>query len=243
LVLKSQDLKENDKIITLFTEKLGKISAVAKGAKKSKNKFMSLSLPFCYGSYVVFKGKNLYTLNEGEITKSFQSLLNDLETLSYASYVCELIDIALVEEESNGQLFKEFITVFYLMEKRVIDIELLIHAFEIKLLYHSGYYMQLENCVICKSPINTSDYINLQYLGGVCKECGKAHSMKISFSTYNSLKYLIRTSIENVYKLSLSNESKAEMSKLLSYVISDSFGRKPKSLETYNFLKGVGINE
>lgn len=242
MVLKTQDLKENDKIIWLFTEKLGKISVIAKGAKRSKSKFMSLTLPFCYGNFVVFKGKSLYTLNEGEITNSFQSLLNDLESLSYASYLCELIDIALVEDESNRELFKEFITVFYLMEKNVIDIELLIRAFEIKLLYHSGYYMQMDHCTICKTPISTSDYINLQYLGGICKDCNKINGMKISYSTYNSLKYLIKTPIENVYKLSLSSDTKLELNKLLSYIISDSFGRKPKSLETYNFLKGVEIN-
>lgn len=242
MVLKTQDLKENDKIIWLFTEKLGKISVIAKGAKRSKSKFMSLTLPFCYGNFMVFKGKNLYTLNEGEITNSFQSLLNSLESLSYASYLCELIDIALVEDESNRELFKEFITVFYLMEKNVIDIELLIRAFEVKLLYYSGYYMQMDNCTICKTPINTSNYMNLQYLGGVCKDCNKINGMKISYSTYNSLKYLIKTPIENVYKLSLSSDTKLEMNKLLSYIISDSFGRKPKSLETYNFLKGVEIN-
>lgn len=241
--MKTQDLKENDKILTLFTEKLGKISAVAKGAKKSKSKFMSLSLPLCYGNYVVFKGKSLYTLNEGEITNSFQSLLDDLETLSYASYLCELADIALVEEESNRALFRDFITVFYLLEKNVIDIELLARAFEIKLLNHSGYYMQMDQCVICKKPISTSNYINFQYLGGVCKDCNKTHGMKIGYSTYNSLKFLIKTPIENVYKLSLSKEAKVELNKLLAYIISDSFGRKPNSLETYNFLKGVEINE
>lgn len=91
----------------VFSEKLGKISVIAKGAKKNRSKLFSSTLSFCYGNYNVYKGKGMYTLNEGDIIDSFQSLLSDLETITYASYFCELIDIALNEEESNRQLFKD----------------------------------------------------------------------------------------------------------------------------------------
>lgn len=110
-------------------------------------------MPFCYGDFVLFKGKNLYTLNEGEIIDSFQILLKDLYSLTYASYLCELIDIAMVEEESNRELFKDFITVFYLMENKAVDYDLLMRAFELKLISYSGYNLNLDNCVICKEHI------------------------------------------------------------------------------------------
>ena len=48
----------------------------------------------------------MYTLNEGEIIDSFQSLLGDLETITYASYFCELIDISMTEETSVSSLNK-----------------------------------------------------------------------------------------------------------------------------------------
>ena len=67
MVLKTQDMKEADKLVWLYTEKLGKVSAVAKGAKRSKSKFLSSTLPFCYGEYVLFKGKNLYTISDSEV--------------------------------------------------------------------------------------------------------------------------------------------------------------------------------
>ena len=85
VVIKTQDLKENDKLVWLYSENLGKITAVAKGAKGGRSKFMSSTLPFCYGEYVVFKGKSLFTINECEIIDSFQALIGDLESLTYAS--------------------------------------------------------------------------------------------------------------------------------------------------------------
>jgi DNA repair protein RecO (recombination protein O) len=181
----------------------------------------------------------MYTLNEGELIDSFQSLLNDLESLSYASYICELIDIAVVEDESNRHLFKDFITVLYLMQKNAMDYEVLARAFEVKLIAASGYSFGLDNCSICRKRISTSDYFNFDYLGGICGECSKTGGVKVSYSTYNALRYLTKTPIENVYRLSLTQENKQELNRVLSYIIVNNFGRKPNSLETLNFLKGV----
>ena len=54
VVIKTQDYKENDKLVWLYTDELGKITAVARGAKRSKSKLLAITLPFCYGEYLVF---------------------------------------------------------------------------------------------------------------------------------------------------------------------------------------------
>ena len=110
MIIKTQDYKENDKLLWIFTERLGKITAIAKGAKKSKNKLMALSMTFSFGQYMIFKGKNLHNLSEGRIINSFQGLLKDFEKLTYGSYLCDLIDISMPEGEVNEALFKDFVT-------------------------------------------------------------------------------------------------------------------------------------
>ncbi|MDU2157917.1 DNA repair protein RecO, partial [Clostridium sp.] len=101
VVIKTKEFKENDKLVWLYTNNLGKITAIAKGARKSKSKLLSLTLPLCYGEYVLFKGKSLFNLQEGKITNSFQGLLDNLDKLTYSSYICELIDICVEEGEVN----------------------------------------------------------------------------------------------------------------------------------------------
>ncbi|MDO7202942.1 DNA repair protein RecO [Paraclostridium bifermentans] len=48
IVLRSARYKENDLILTIFTRKLGKISAIAKGAKRNKSSLLSSSQVFSY---------------------------------------------------------------------------------------------------------------------------------------------------------------------------------------------------
>jgi len=235
--LKTQDLKEADKLVWLYTEKLGKISAVARGAKRSKSKFLASTLPFCFGEYIVYKGRSLYNISEGAIINSFQELMGDLDHLTYASYLCELIDIAVQEEESNRELFKTFVSCFYLMSKKVVDLEVMARAFEVKLLEATGYGLNLEYCCQCKSKINTSNYISFQYGGGVCNQCEKVNGMYVSYATYNILKFLSKLSIDKVYRVSMKTEEKDELYRVLSIIIAQNYTRKPKSLEIYAFLK------
>ncbi|RXI40352.1 DNA repair protein RecO [Clostridium tetani] len=237
LVIKTQDYKEWDKIIWFFTEKFGKISVIAKGAKKNSNKFFPVSLPFCYGNYIFYKGRGMYTLNEGEIMESFQELLSDLETITYASYFCELIDICLPEGESNRVLFKEFVTTFYLMRTRAVDLETLARVFELRILKATGYELSLDKCSICKEKITSSNYISLQFLGGLCNNCNKSNGIDISNASYNIIKYLNKLPLEKTYRITIPDNLKNEIYDILKYIISQNYIRRPKSLEILNISK------
>ncbi|MDS0524045.1 DNA repair protein RecO [Clostridium sp. SHJSY1] len=237
VIIKTQDYKENDKLVWMYTDELGKITNIARGAKKSKSKLFAVTLPLCYGEYLIFKGKNLYNLQEGKIINSFQGLLNNLDKLTFSSYICELIDIALLEGESNKWLFKEFITTLYLLNTDAIDYEMLIRTFELKLLKATGYGLTLDNCTICKKKISSANYISLSYYGGVCEECTKEHGLYISKGTYNALRFLIKTPSEKIYKLNLSDDIKKEIEKVTTFMISSSYAKRPKSLEMLNYIK------
>ena len=146
VILKSQDYRENDKLIWIYTEEAGKVTAIARGSKKSKSKFLSITLPLCFGEFSLFKGKSLYNLQEGKIINSFQGLLNNLDKLTYSSYVCELIDICVEDNEQNIALFRDFITCLYLLNTDALDYELLIRSFELKVLKSTGYGLIFDRC-------------------------------------------------------------------------------------------------
>lgn len=237
VIIKTHDYKENDKLIWLYTEKLGKITAIGRGAKKNKSKLFAITLPLCYGDYMVFKGKNLFNLQEGKIINSFQGLMGNLDKLTYSSYLCELIDIALMDGESNRSLYRDFVTTLYLLDTDAIDYELLIRAFELRLLRATGYGLILDKCVICKKKLKVSNYISLSNFGGVCDECPKTHGLHISKGAYNALRFLLNTNLEKIYMLNLSKEIKKEIERVTTYIISSNYAKKPKSLEMLNYLK------
>ena len=67
IVLKSVTYKENDLILTIFTRKLGKISAIARGAKKSKSTLLSSSQIFAYANFTLKKEGNMYRVKRKRV--------------------------------------------------------------------------------------------------------------------------------------------------------------------------------
>jgi DNA repair protein RecO (recombination protein O) len=186
---------------------------------------------------VLFKGRNLYTINEVTIIDSFQQLLRNLETITYASYFNELIDIAMENEEVNKQLFKELVTSFYFIKNDVMDIEVLARAFETKILRATGYELNFNQCVRCRKKITISNNIDLQSYGPICKDCEKENSIYISNPTYNTLKFLNNFGMDKINRIVVSKTSKIELYKILSIIIAQNYTRSPKSLEMFDYLK------
>ena len=237
VIIKVQDYKENDKLLWMYTEELGKVTCIAKGAKRSKSQLLSVTLPLCFGEYLLFKGKNLYNLQEGKIINSFQGLLNNLEKLTYSSYLCELIDICVENDEVNSALFKEFMICLYLLSTDAIDYELLVREFELRLLEATGYNLELDRCCICKKKISVADYISLSHYGGVCDECNKEYGFFISKPAYNALRFLKNTSMDKVYRLNVNDEIKKQMERVITNIIANNYSKRPKSLEMLSYIK------
>ncbi|GAB6169650.1 DNA repair protein RecO [Clostridium carnis] len=237
VVIKTKEFKENDKLVWLYTEDLGKVTAIARGARKSKSKHFSLTLPLCYGEYVLFKGKSLFNIQEGRLNNSFQGLLSNLDKLTYSSYLCELIDICMEDGEVNKEIFKEFLTCMYLLNTDALDYELLIRSFELKLLKATGYGLNLDACTSCRKKIGVSNYISLSHFGGVCEECSREHGLYISKPAYNALRFLNNTPMDKIYRLHVNSDVKKDIGKVTTFIISSNYSKKPKSLEMLNYIK------
>ena len=85
LVLRSVNLGESDRLITIFTKECGNISAMVKGARTLKNRNMSASLQFCYSTFVLYKKGDKYWVRESNLIESFFGIRDSIEGLSLAA--------------------------------------------------------------------------------------------------------------------------------------------------------------
>ncbi|WP_054875304.1 DNA repair protein RecO [Oxobacter pfennigii] len=232
IVLKHTYLGEADKIITLFTDSLGKVQAVAHGARKAKSKLMSSTQAFAYCEFVLYKGKSLYTVSQTEIKASFQVLLNDLHTLTYSSYLMELVDVLILEGEENIELFSLLLKTLYLMTEGNLDKELIVRAFELKAISQSGYMPQFDNCILCGSSLNLIKFSSR--LGGVlCSKCSEndRFAVKIDLPSVNTMKFFIKNHIEKVRVLKINLSIKNYMKKIMKNYIKYHLDKDFKSLD------------
>ncbi|MBO5328139.1 MAG: DNA repair protein RecO, partial [Clostridia bacterium] len=78
IVLKAVDYKDNDKLLTLFSPTLGKITAGARGVKKPTAKLAFATQPFCFAEYVLAEKGGRYTVTSAYLHESFFALREDV---------------------------------------------------------------------------------------------------------------------------------------------------------------------
>jgi DNA repair protein RecO (recombination protein O) len=155
LVLHRLNLGETDKILTLYTREHGKLSAVAKGARRAGSRLSGATELFTLSRLQLAIGKTLDIVTQCEIQASFPSLRNDLERLARATYFCELLDRLTVERDaaSSDELCDLTVSALHLLEHVQTYLDGVVHAYELHLLAALGYAPVLDRCVRCGSPL------------------------------------------------------------------------------------------
>ena len=78
IVVKAIDYKDSDKLLTLFSPTLGKITAGIKGVKKPKAKLAFCAQPFCFAEYVLAEKEGRYTVTSAYLHEGFFELRLDV---------------------------------------------------------------------------------------------------------------------------------------------------------------------
>mgnify|MGYP000126760732 CR=1 FL=1 len=194
IVLKTRELGEADKIVTLYCRDQGKVRAVARGSRRPRNRLSSGTQLFTYGEFLLSEGKNLDAISQAEIRESFRGLREDLARMAYASYVMELTGEMVEAKEPNEPLFLLLLGVLHLLgEDDPGNHETIVRFFELKLLTLLGYRPHLRNCVSCSNP--EVSFFSPALGGMVCRRCreqvpGATEVVKVAPGTVQAMRKL-----------------------------------------------------
>jgi DNA repair protein RecO (recombination protein O) len=168
VIVRTRNLGEADKIVTMYTSARGKIVAVARGARRTRNRLLGVTQVFTHGRYLMFEGKSMDTLSQGEIIHSFQEIRDDLEKMAAAMYICELVDAFVEVEEANQETFDLISNTLRMIETGVVKFAL--RVFELKIMQQLGYEPQLQTCTHCGGSV--AEQVMFSREGGaVCESC------------------------------------------------------------------------
>ncbi len=140
--IKSFDLGEADRIITLFSRERGKIRSVAKGARRIRSRFGGRLELLCQHRVLLLEGKDLDQLQQSETIDPFFSLKEDMNTLSTALYLAWIVDKGTEEKHANEALYRLLVDCLTLL-KQGQDVVAVRHVFQKKVLEIEGIMPQL----------------------------------------------------------------------------------------------------
>src|SRR5690348_7768055 len=101
VVLKTTPLRESDLLVVLYTTTHGRVSAVARGARKSQRRFAGALQLLVLGRYQLGRRPRgeLWGLDAAEVEREWTQLASDVFAVAHASYIAELVGALLPPEQ------------------------------------------------------------------------------------------------------------------------------------------------
>jgi DNA repair protein RecO (recombination protein O) len=213
IVLRHADWGEADRLVTLFTREQGKMRAIVKGARKITSRKAGHLEPFTQVKLQLARGRDLFIVTQADTVDAYLPLRENLVLTGYTSYVVELLDRFVYEQEgANPTLFRLLADSL----KRLAgdgDTWLAVRYYEMRLLDFLGFRPQLFKCGNCGREIKAEDQFFSFSLGGViCSRCGQGlpHLKSISVETLKYLRHFQRSSYSEATRALPGLEARAE---------------------------------
>lgn len=218
IIIAENNMGDFDKMLTMLTPGVGKISCVAKGARRPNSALLAGTQFLCFGEYVMYRGKEHYTINSCESIEVFYNLRTDLDKLNVAVNITKIIQDVTNENENSYKILQLYLNTLYMLSETDKDMDFITAVFKLKLLCYLGFRPKIESCVSCREKENL-EYFSIKDNGIKCIACARQDkgAIKISESTYLALKYIITAPSKKLFSFSLKDESLQEL-KLISKV-------------------------
>jgi DNA repair protein RecO (recombination protein O) len=229
IVIRVKDYGESDKLVWIYTREKGKISCIAKGAKRTNSRLAACTQLFTYGIFVIQPSSGLSTIKQGDVINNLSSIKKDIVLTAYSAYVCELLDKATEEKRSNPYLFQLLMQVIVYIDEG-LDAEILKQIYDVKMLEVLGIKPRLVSCSVCEKTDNLVGF-SLKNGGMLCNNCANQDN-KIIYLRQQLIKLMMiyaMLDITKIGKIRVSDQSKKILSRIINSYYEEYSGLNLKS--------------
>ncbi len=239
IVLRETQTKDSDKILTLLTPQRGKLSVIARGARRKGCKYAACTQPLAYSEWTLYEKGEWYYANDGTTMETFDGLRQDLTTLSLAFYLAELTEAVTSQGVEAGELVRHLLNGLYALSALHKPEAIVKAAFEFRLLALAGYEPLADRCAYCGAE--DPERPMLDVVQGVlrCGSCGGGEgglSMPLCRDSLAALRHILYGDAKRLYSFSLGGEP---LKRLAAAAEAFSTAQLERGFQTLDFYKGL----
>lgn len=239
LILYNRNYREDDKLVKIFTEQLGKRMFFVRHASQSK--LASVTQPLTVADFILkINETGLSYIEDYRAVQTFKRINGDIFLLAYATYIVALADAAIVDNIYDSQLFAFVCRTLELMEEG-LDHEILTNIFEVQLLERFGVQLNFNDCAFCHRVGQAFDF-SFRYSGLLCPAHYQEDDKRAHLDP--NVPYLINRfqsiAFDDLRKISINPEMKAKLRLFIDQIYEDYVGIRLKSKKFIDDLSQWG---
>lgn len=202
ILLAVRDFGDADRMVTLFSRELGKLTVMAYGARRPKSLLSGSVQPFVYADLSLTTGKNLDSIRQCDIRKPNREVREDLILMAYANFLAELVVELWPEREAEPAVLDLLLAVYRTLPARNPRITALAAAWQ--LLALAGFRPEQNQCVSCNAAVDYPARFDPRAGGAVCRNCSSSECMEYTEEMKAFLEKLLKLDWEQPGHFSVS---------------------------------------
>lgn len=239
LIIREQNIGEQDKLLHVLTKSNGVIKAFARGAKNLKNQKCASTSLLCYSALTVHKGRDSYIIGDARSLHIFSKLRHDVKKMCLAQYFCELA-LTICPREHNAEPYLRLIlNSLYLISEGKRSEDLVKSCLEMRLASMAGYMPDLLMCKNCGVYSADTMYFFPQTGTIACASCQKTAedgAVPLSEAALTALRHTVYADDDKLFSFSLSQEGLAMLNTASERYIKYRFEKDFKTLHFYQTI-------
>ena len=240
LIIKEVNFDEADKIVTIFSRSRGRISALAKGARRPRSKLVAGTQLLSYCDYVLFSGREMYSINSSEVIEPFYGIRNDIIRLTYAAHFVDLISDVMQENQPAPRVLQLLLNSLYMLSKTDKEPELIARIFELRFLSILGYAPFVRGCIICGREELAGASFSFKKCGFICdnEACvsNDTFALELSAGAVKTIQHIVHSKAEELFSFKLSPQVLEELGRVMKRYLRE---RLEKDYTKLDFLKNI----
>lgn len=229
IVLKSVDYKEKDKLLTIFSLELGKITATLKGVKQDKAKLKFAAMPFCFAEFVATNKNGFLTITECCQIESFYNTISNYSK-SVAGFLMLEISCIIMQKQPDERWFLTLMNFLKELEFGNINENIIELKFMLETLNKVGYGLSFDVCSECGLKFVGDVYVNLEMGELECSACASVNSKKLTKQQFAVLKLINETPLNKLSTLKQKADVLVDLIQILKHNLNLRLGTTLKSL-------------
>ena len=238
VVLKSQRWGEADRIVTFYTEQLGKIRGVARGARRMKSRLGGTLEPLSLIDLTVFEKApdTLVRISQADIISSLGKLRESLSLMSAAARMVNMVKAITPDRDPNSTIFDTLVGGLQSLEEDG-DAVLCTLLFQIHVLGQTGFRPQTDHCAGCGADFTPTKARFSPSSGGlVCDPCStmeRERCLPLSPGSLAFIQQARRLPFPTVTRLRASGQIRREIEDAIDSYVRVVIGRPLPSMEMW----------
>ena len=218
IVLRTVNYSDTSIIAILLSKNYGKITVMAKGARKFKSPFSAQLEPMNILSLNYFHkdGRNIQLLKESSFIENSSCIRQDINSLSYGLTVVEILDKLIHENDIDPIIFRLGVKVLLALKKNDINNDILFSFFVLQLSIRLGFMPEFKKCFKCSIQLQSANFD--QNEGElICENCSIDSTISFSLEAIELLKLLLNTNIKNLGTIELNKKTINYLNSFIDY--------------------------